>query len=64
MDKEKIKKVMQYIPAYTTLYISTENVFLVKHRYYNEQNNHVKDVVVELKETGNKWYFDKGELKE
>ena len=55
---------MQYIPAYTTLYIPTENVFLVKHRYYNEQNNHVKDVVVELKETGNKWYFDKNELKE
>lgn len=63
MDKEKVKQAMQYIPAYTTLYIFEENVFLVKHRYYNEQNQYIKDVVVELKETGNKWYFDKNELK-
>lgn len=64
MNKEKVKQAMQYIPAYTTLYIPTENVFLVKHRCYNEQNNYVKDAVVEFKETGNKWYFDKNELKE
>ena len=54
---------MQYIPAYIPLYIFEENVFLVKHKYYNEQNQYIKDVVVELKETGNKWYFDKNELK-
>lgn len=64
MDKEKIKQAMQYIPAYTTLYIFEENVFLVKHKCYNEQNQYIKDVVLELKETGNKWYFDKNELKE
>lgn len=64
MNKNLVKKAMQYIPPYTTLYIPSENVFLVKHRYYNEQNKHIKDVVVELKETGNKWYFDKDELKE
>ena len=27
MDKEKVKQAMQYISAYTTLYIPTENVF-------------------------------------
>lgn len=64
MDKEKVKQAMQYIPAYTTLYILEENVFLVKHKCYNEQNQYIKDVVLELKETGNKWYFDKNELKE
>lgn len=64
MDKNLVKEAMQYTPAYTTLYIPSENVFLVKHRYYNEQNRYIKDVVVELKETGNKWYFDRGELKE
>ena len=55
---------MQYIPIHTTLYILDEDIFLVKHRVYNKQNQHIKDVVVELKKTGNKWYFDRGELKE
>lgn len=64
MNKEKVKKAMQYIPIHTTLYILDEDIFLVKHRVYNEQNQYIKDVVVELKETGNKWYFDRGELKE
>lgn len=64
MDKEKAKQAVQYIPIHTTLYILDEDIFLVKHRVYNEKNQYIKDVVVELKETGNKWYFDRGELKE
>lgn len=64
MNKEKVKQAVQYIPIHTTLYILDEDIFLVKHRVYNEQNQYIKDVVVELKETGNKWYFDSGELKE